>query len=125
MCKKLEAIAQNILQALQISGCSLEIFLVSDRIMRDINREYRGKDEPTNVLSFNAAKIPRPENKIRHLGEIYLAPKYISSHNEDIQYLLLHGILHLVGYEHEKSNSSACRMQKKEKEIIQKITNGL
>ena len=122
--KKLAALAEKALKILKISGCSLEIFLVPDVVMRDINREYRGKDKETNILSFEAADMPRPGEKLAHLGEIYLAPGYISAHNEDIEYLLVHGILHLLGYDHEKGERKARIMEKKEVEVIKKLTNG-
>ncbi len=121
MKKELEAAAQKILEILQISNSSLEIFLVPNKLMADINREYRGKNKATNVLSFEAARVPRPDNNFRHLGEIYLAPKYISDHNEDIRTLLIHGILHLLGYEHECVNIKKAKlMQNKEKEVAKK-----
>lgn len=122
--KKLAALAEKALKILKISGCSLEIFLVPDAVMRDINREYRGKDKETNILSFEAADVPRPGEKLAHLGEIYLAPGYISAHNEDIEYLLVHGILHLLGYDHEKGERKARIMERKEVEVIKKLTHG-
>ncbi|MDD5098963.1 MAG: rRNA maturation RNase YbeY [Candidatus Colwellbacteria bacterium] len=111
--------AEKILSALRLSGCEVDIFLVSDELMRDINMAYRKKDKPTTVLSFEDPDIPHPETRLRHLGEIYLAPKYISAHNEDIGRLLVHGILHLVGYDHIKKTDEI-RMEKKEKEILRK-----
>lgn len=119
--KKLAKTAKKILEILGVSGSSLEIFLVSNKVMRDINREYRGKDKETNILSFEAADIPRPDEKLNHLGEIYLAPNYISAHNEDIENLLVHGLLHLLGYDHEQGERKAKAMEKKEKEVIKKL----
>jgi len=122
--KRLEAAAKKVFKILGISGRSLEIFLVPNPVMRDINREYRGKDKETNILSFEAPAVPRPEEKLVHLGEIYLAPEYISAHNEDIEYLLVHGILHLLGYDHEQGERKARIMEKKEEEVIKKLKNG-
>ena len=122
--KELAKTAEQILAILGISGTSLEIFLVTNKIMRDINREYRGRDRETNILSFEATDIPRPEEKLRHLGEIYLAPQYISAHNENINHLLVHGVLHLLGYDHEQGERKARIMEKKEEEIIKKLGYG-
>jgi len=120
MKKKIKIAAETILKILGISGRSLEIFLVSDDVMRDINMEYRGKNKATNVLSFEAANMPCPPESERFLGTIYLAPKYITNHNEDIRYLLLHGILHLLGYSHEQGARKAKMMEQKEQEVISK-----
>ncbi len=119
--KKLASAAEKILEILEISGRSLEIFLVPNSVMRDINREYRGKDKDKHILSFEAAALTRPGEKLAHLGEIYLAPEYISAHNEDIEYLLVHGILHLLGYDHEQGERKARIMEKKEEEVIKKL----
>ena len=116
--KKIKTAAETIFKILGVSGRSLEIFLVSDDVMRDINAEYRGKNKATNVLSFESADMPYPPGSARPLGTIYLAPKYITNHNEDIRYLLLHGILHLLGYSHERSVRKAKEMERKEQEII-------
>ena len=118
--KKIKIAAETILKILGISGRSLEIFLVSDDVMRDINTKYRGKNQITNVLSFEAVNMPCPPENARSLGTIYLAPKYITNHNEDIRYLLLHGILHLLGYSHEQSARKAKAMEQKEQEVISK-----
>jgi len=122
--KKLVVTAKKVLAILGISGSSLEIFLVTDKVMRDINREYRGRDKETNILSFEASDVPRPDEKLCHLGEIYLAPSYISAHNENINHLLVHGILHLVGYDHEQGERKAKEMENKEEEIIKKLGYG-
>jgi probable rRNA maturation factor len=116
---KIEASAKEILSILGLSGCEAEIYLISDELMRELNFKYRKKDKPTTVLSFEASNIPRPETKYRHLGEIYLAPKYIAGHNEDIRRLLVHGILHLIGYDHIKK-ADEVRMEKKEEEVLRK-----
>jgi len=118
--KKIKIAAETILKILGISGRSLEVFLVPDDVMRDINKKYRGKNKATNILSFESADMPCPPGSARPLGTIYLAPKYITNHNEDIRYLLLHGILHLLGYSHEKSAREAKVMERKEQEVISK-----
>ena len=111
--------AEEILSILGLKGCEVDIYLVSDEVMHELNLNYRKKDKPTTVLSFEAPKIPHPETEYRHLGEIYLAPKYISAHNEDIRRLLVHGILHLIGYDHLGVKDTA-RMEKKEDEVLAK-----
>ena len=72
--------------------------------MRKINRKFKGKNRPTNVLSFEAEKGSlRPDlgNERRFLGEIFLAPDYIRARGEDLGFLFIHGFLHLLGYTHK------------------------
>lgn len=80
------------------------VLLADDAGVQDLNQRFRGKDSPTNVLSFRA-----PENPEDHLGDIALAHgvcvreaaeqgKTLAHH---LQHLVAHGVLHLVGYDHE------------------------
>lgn len=98
--------------------------------MRLINQKYRGIDKTTDVLSF-----PQEENislkkiKLMHnvvLGDIVISiPKAKKQANEneltiyeEIKRLLIHGVLHLIGYDHEKSKNELKRMQKITKKLI-------
>jgi probable rRNA maturation factor len=80
------------------------VLLTDDEAVRDLNTRFRGKDQPTNVLSF-----PAPDNPQGTLGDIALAyetcareaaeqGKTLAAH---LQHLVAHGVLHLVGYEHD------------------------
>ncbi|MDD4931319.1 MAG: rRNA maturation RNase YbeY [Candidatus Colwellbacteria bacterium] len=111
--------AKKTLAVLGVEGSEIDIYLVSDELMHELNLSYRKKDKPTTVLSFEAPDIPRPDTKYKHLGEVYLAPKYISAHNEDIRRLLVHGILHLLGFDHIRK-ADADLMERKEEETIKK-----
>ena len=101
---------------------SLEVYLVDDRTMRHLNRRYRGKDKPANVLSF-----PWPRQFIafnagsRPMGEIYLGPDHIRRHKEDIAFMAVHGLLHLAGYDHERAGDRA-RMERKERVIMRSVS---
>ena len=114
--KKLEELAEAVFSELGEEGAILDIYLVPDRMMRKINRDFRGKDRPTTVLSFAPAPGPRPDKAASFLGEIYLAPEFIKSHNESIGRLLVHGILHLCGFGHE-SRKERARMEKQEEKL--------
>ena len=71
-----------------------------------------------NVLAFPAAKhFPRPDLPKKPLGEIYLNPEYIASHDEDLTFMLIHGFLHLLGYDHVKKNDRI-RMESREKKLL-------
>lgn len=85
----------------RISQHALEIFIVGDEQM------------PKNVLAFPAdASFPRPDLKQPSLGEIYLNPSYITAHGENFEYMLIHGFLHLLGYDHiQKSDRMVMEAQ--------------
>ncbi|MCE1225438.1 MAG: rRNA maturation RNase YbeY [Geobacteraceae bacterium] len=111
-------------------GCpdetELSITIVGDRTIHRLNREYLGKDRPTNVISFSLQE-GEFGNVARHaLGDVVISADTatqeaeaggISSY-ERLIFLLLHGILHLTGYDHERSGEvEAVRMEHKEQEI--------
>lgn len=106
---------------------SLDVALVSDLEIQELNRRYRKKNRPTDVLAFEnvKTKIAWPLEEGRYLGEVIIsyqtarkqaAQKKISQQNE-IAFLFIHGFLHLIGYDHEMSEKEAKRMEKKSKFI--------
>lgn len=118
--------AATILSAL---GCpddtELSISIVGDRAIHILNRDYLGKDRPTNVISFSLR-----EGEFGHLspalGDVVISADTAAAEAaqggvatwERLTFLLLHGILHLCGYDHERSGEAeARRMQRKEKEL--------
>lgn len=119
--KEIEKTVSEALGILRVSGASVEVYLVSDEVIHDLNKKWRRKDKPTNVLSFESPEgVPRPDIPLRHLGEIYLAPEYVSAHNEDIRKLAVHGLLHLLGYDHIKS-ADAKKMERVENSVFDKM----
>lgn len=98
---------------------------MTDPTIHDLNRQYRGKDKPTDVLSFPLADEVQPFL----LGEVVIsvdtaarqAQRRRHSLPEELQILLIHGILHLLGYDHEISRSEAIRMHRKEREMLQVV----
>ena len=88
------------LAASRAGAVAVELHAITDPHMRKLNRRYRGKDEPTTVLSFPApADFPgRPG--VRHLGEIYLAPATAVRRGQSLRFLAIHGLFHLLGYTH-------------------------
>jgi rRNA maturation RNase YbeY len=95
--------------------------------MRILNRRYRGLDKTTDVLSFPLldAEAP-PSNMPLPLGDIVVnlhkakrqAEEYGVSFNEELKRLLIHGLVHLIGYDHEKSRYQKIRMEAKERELF-------
>lgn len=110
--KKFSKFKKPVLQSakrLVTTGFFLEVYLVGDDFMKK------------NVLSFEHPKgFPSPHIKEKPLGEIYLNPKYIEEHNEDLIYMLIHGFTHLLGYDHIKK-SDRIAMEKKEHAISRRI----
>ena len=101
---------------------ALTILLTSDERMRTLNRQYRGKDKPTNVLSFPAVA------KATYLGDMAIAHgtavreadasgKPVLHH---ILHLVVHGVLHLLGYDHEAPKQAEA-MESLEKEILAEV----
>lgn len=116
--RDISAAAHFFLEALDKKNTYTEIYLVNNGQMRKLNNEYRGEDTATNVLSFTAPKdFPNAGSALVHAGEIYISPTYADSHGDGMNYLLLHGILHLFGFNHE-NKSDRMRMEKLEKKII-------
>lgn len=100
-----------------------EVYLVSNREIKILNKRFLSKNRPTNVLSFTAnAGTIRPDLKknIRYLGEIFLAPDYARARKEKLGYLFTHGFLHLLGYTHSRKRDRI-KMEKLEEKLSQRI----
>ena len=101
--------------------CEVSILFTTDAKIRQLNRDWRGKDKPTNVLSF-------PLSPPQHLGDIVLALQTIrrEATNENktldahVAHLLVHGLLHLLGYDHETEADHA-KMMRKEIAILRDL----
>ncbi len=84
------------------------VALVTDARVRQLNRQYRRTDAPTDVLSFAASSSPESGSRIRELGDIVIAKGVARrqareaghSYNTELRVLALHGLLHLLGYDH-------------------------
>jgi len=119
----IEDAAHFFLETLDKEKTSVEIYLVGDKKMRSINRKHRGKDSSTNVLAFEMpAEFPNVNSDTLTLGEVYISPTYIQKHNEDINYMLLHGMLHLLGFNHE-NKSDRIKMEKIEEKFTKWLNN--
>lgn len=115
-----EDAAAAALKEADFEGGGVTVLLTDDESVRELNSRFRGKDYATNVLSF-----PAPQNPEGHLGDIALAfgvctreaaeqGKPLAHH---LQHLVAHGVLHLVGYDHE-TDSEADHMEGLERVIL-------
>jgi len=98
------------------------IALVCDRKMRDLNRQYRGIDRATDVLSFPAMSEVAPAAGVEpHLGDIVIATGVarrqarVAGHplGSELRCLALHGLLHLLGYDHERDTGQMERLERR------------
>jgi len=121
-CQNLALIAAGAaLPAGEVGGVS--VLLTDDDTVRDLNARFRGKDQPTNVLSFPAAASAEG-----WLGDIALAYGVCASEAEKqgktiahhLQHLVVHGVLHLVGYDHQ-SDDQAESMEARERAILAEL----
>jgi probable rRNA maturation factor len=79
----------------------------ADRIT-ELNREHRGRDEPTDVLSFPVDESAPPAGP-RELGDVVICP----DHTEDLAEAVVHGVLHLCGYDHETDAGEMLALQRR------------
>jgi probable rRNA maturation factor len=79
---------------------------VAPERIRELNREYRGRDEPTDVLSFPVDEVA-PAAGPRELGDVIICPE----HTEDLTEAVVHGVLHLCGYDHETDSGEMLALQ--------------
>jgi len=123
--KKVEKVLQAALVILKKKNVSLEAHLLTDKEMKAINKTTRGKNEPTNVLSFEAGGFQRVgENEAMYLGEIYLAPDTVTVRKENIGFLAVHGLFHLLGYTHEEKRDTIT-MERAEDALLAKLAEHL
>ena len=106
------------------------IIFVNDRQIQKYNRDYRHKDRPTDVLSFPMLEGPGGHLHPQFLGDVMISLPmvekegrlYKRSPARQLLILLIHGLLHLSGYDHERSPREAKRMDRREKYILRKIS---
>jgi len=130
----LRSVAEQVLVA-QGAGSDVELGLViaSQERVRELNKSYLGRDEPTDVLAFSVreeigAESPpfvHPPDGVLHLGEVIIsypqaviqAGEHRHSIEKEIAILIIHGVLHLLGYEHDKPELES-QMRAREAEIL-------
>jgi probable rRNA maturation factor len=129
LCETAVAAAANRIDATE--KASLTILFTDDREMQSLNGRFRGKDKPTNVLSFPGAEGMLPPGAPRHLGDIALGYETVAREAETegkpfdhhVTHLVVHGFLHLLGYDHE-TPEEAGEMEQLEREILESLAIG-
>ncbi len=121
---KIKGLTKKILQLLGIRADEVSIMFISDDEMKYYNQTYRGVPEPTDVLSFPLEGLT-PEGK-RNLGDIIISLETASrqaeelghSLEQEVKILLIHGLIHLLGYDHTTDQGE---MEAKEREILRRL----
>lgn len=130
-----ECAVQAVITVEQVQG-SLEVsvLITDDAELHELNREYRGVDAPTDVLSFadeedepEGATFVRPPELPRYLGDIAIsyervlaqAAEYGHTPARELAYLTAHGMLHLLGYDHERGPEDAATMRAREEAAME------
>jgi len=109
---------------------AVEVVLADAETVRQLNRLYRGRDEPTDVLSFASSEsevaFPVSPDEVASLGEVVVCLPVAEAQAEEsgrpvapeIAHLVVHGLLHILGYDHEEPFDAA-RMKAREDEVLQ------
>lgn len=114
----------------QDADCELAVVLTDDQSMRALNARFRGRDAPTNVLSFPALPSarpspPQPGGPPAFLGDVVIAFETATAEaaaqgkefGHHVSHLLVHGVLHLLGYDHQ-ADAEAEAMEARERAIL-------
>lgn len=127
--RRMKRVALHILEKLGLPETELSLLIVDDRQIAVLNQRYLGRSGPTDVLSFPMTEAGRPVQGGALLGDVVISVERARDNaaragrrlDQEIGALLVHGILHLVGYDHLGSRREADRMAAKalvlEKEI--------
>ncbi|HZO60630.1 MAG TPA: rRNA maturation RNase YbeY [Solirubrobacterales bacterium] len=103
---ELRSAAMAALDACDVRDGHLSVELVDPERIRELNREHRGLDRPTDVLSFPVDGVG-PATGPRELGDVVICP----AHTEDLEEAVVHGVLHLAGHDHEADAGEMLALQ--------------
>jgi probable rRNA maturation factor len=129
--RSIRAFVARLLRLLDCRDKEVSLTFVDDAAIRVINRQYLSKDRPTNVISFSLQEGEFGDINPDILGDVIIsvetALRDAKSGNltfdDEIRFLLIHGILHLMGYNHENTTLQMTKkMRQKEKELFERLT---
>lgn len=116
------------------SGREIAVRVVAPRESQELNRQWRGKDKPTNVLSFPAAAVGAPARVTEHvpLGDLVICADVVRREAErdgkridaHWAHMVIHGALHLAGYDHEVGDRERLRMERREIAVLRSFGYG-
>src|SRR5215204_6377020 len=129
------AVQATLVQQKKSLDVNLSVVLADNRRLRKLNRDYLGIDAPTDVLSFPASEADGseidPETGVHYIGDILISVPYATkgakqagnSLEAELQLLVVHGVLHLLGHDHAKPKEKA-KMWKAQAEILEALGLG-
>jgi probable rRNA maturation factor len=128
--QRLRRRAQRVLSASGCDDAELSVWLCDDQEIRELHRQYLGQDTPTNVISFSQREGEFGELEPEMLGDVVISFETArreavaagQSLDDYLAYLLIHGVLHLLGYDHEGENANrAPQMEARQNELHRRI----
>ena len=107
----LNEVIEYSLKRMNVSNAYLSVIFINDDHMQELNKQYRNIDKTTDVLSFAFEDNEKINLPVRMLGDIYIsipkmqqqAKEYDHSEKRELSFLVVHGLLHLLGYDHTRS----------------------
>jgi probable rRNA maturation factor len=129
--RKIRADVNKLLKLLDCGNKEISITFVDDKTIQSINKKYLSKDRPTNVISFSLQEGEFGGINPEMLGDVVVsvdtaesdAEKGHLTFDEEILFLIIHGLLHLLGYDHvNTSKANALKMKRKENELFGLLT---
>jgi probable rRNA maturation factor len=114
----------------------VSVLVTDDATLHQLNRDYRAVDAPTDVLSFAddegdepGRSFVRPPDAPRYLGDIAIsfervvaqAAEYGHARERELAFLTVHGVLHLLGYDHERGDADAAAMRSREEAVMERL----
>jgi len=126
---RMARVAGFVLEALGQTGTELSIVFVSDRKITQLNRMYLSRNHPTDVMAFSQREGEGGTMHPHVLGDVIISTETAAAQarergtslEEELDLLLVHGILHLLGYEHTLGKNEAQRMTRRQKRLCQEI----
>jgi len=121
---------ERLLDGLGLKHAELSVLFVGDTAMRTLNRTYRNKDQTTDVLSFSMREGRFPDIQPDLLGDVVICLPQAARQARvsgmtaasEIDRLMVHGLVHLLGYDHEQGPKEAARMAAKERQLLLRLS---
>ena len=133
--KDIKDIIEKICAILSMEDVLITLIAVYKEYIQGLNKNFRGKNQPTDIITFAYRENPFPQNldRIEHLGDVYIsleqaeenAGNYAVDFIEEIARLIVHGILHLIGYDHEGSDADTEKMSQQEEEVLKSLLRAI
>jgi len=128
-CERLREVSDFVLASLGFQDAELSVVLVSDRRMQQLNRQYLGRNRPTDVLAFSQWEGAGEGLHPSCLGDVVISAETAKAQaaqagvhlTQELDLLLVHGILHLIGYEHTGAAEEAAAMKRKQRQLLRRI----